>query len=341
MAPIRVGIVNDLALATTVLERIVASDSAMRVVWKAADGAEAIDLCRRERPDIVLMDLIMPNVDGVAATRRIMADTPCPILIVTSTVSGNMDRVYDAMGAGALDAVATPKGLGPEGEQDSRALLRKIHNIHALHGRRTPAPAATPGPRATAPNTPIIAIGASTGGPAAIETILGALPPDLPAAIIIVQHIDADFVAGFVRWLAGRTRLAVRLAVEDEFPLAGTVLVADSRAHLSLGATGRLRYVDVPGALYQPSVDVFFHALARYGPRASTGVLLTGLGRDGAVGLLALREAGYETIAQDRETAVVFGMPGAAVALGAAKQIRPIGRIADQLLSLHPVRKPT
>jgi two-component system response regulator WspF len=339
MAPIRVGIVNDLALATTVLERIVSSDTAMHVVWKAVDGAQAIELCRRDRPDIVLMDLIMPNVDGVAATRRIMADTPCPILVVTSTVSGNMDRVYDAMGAGALDAVATPKGLGPEGEQDSRALLRKIHSIHALHGRRAPAPLSAP--RAASSITPIIAIGASTGGPAAIETILGQLPADLPAAVVIVQHIDADFVGGFVRWLAGRTPLAVRLAADDEAPTAGTVLVADSRAHLSLGAAGRLRYVDVPGALYQPSVDVFFHALARYGPRTSTGVLLTGLGRDGAAGLLALREAGYETIAQDRETAVVFGMPGAAVALGAAKQIRPIGRIADHLLLLHPVRKAT
>jgi chemotaxis response regulator CheB len=338
---IRVGIVNDQPLATAVLRRIVASDHELEIAWSAIDGAEAIDHCRRDTPDIVLMDLIMPNVDGITATRRIMAESPCPILVVSATVGGNMSRVYDAMGAGALDAVVTPQGRGAEADADSRALLRKIRTIHTLSsGRRVTKPSAEPAaPQRGAALSPILAIGASTGGPAAIETILKQLPERFPAAIVVIQHIDTHFVSGFADWLGSRTRLPVRLAKANDLPLAGTVLVANADAHLALGAGGRLVYVDAPEALYQPSVDIFFNSLARRGPSGSCGVLLTGLGRDGAAGLLALRQAGYETIAQDQATSVVFGMPGAAVEIGAAKRVRPIQGIADELIQLFPERK--
>lgn len=338
---IRIGIVNDQPLATAVLRRIVASDRELEIAWSAIDGAEAIDRCRRDLPDIVLMDLIMPNVDGITATRRIMAETPCPILVVSATVGGDMSRVYDAMGAGALDAVVTPQARGAEADADSRALLRKIRTIHTLNGGRRVTPiTASPTPlQNAAAVSPILAIGASTGGPAAIETILKRLPERFPAAIVVIQHIDSHFVDGFADWLGSRTRLPVRLAKANDLPLAGTVLVANASAHLSLGAGGRLVYVDAPEALYQPSVDIFFNSLARRGPRGSCGVLLTGLGRDGAAGLLALRQSGYETIAQDKATSVVFGMPGAAVEIGAAKRIRPIQAIADELIQLYPERK--
>ncbi len=342
MSPlIRVGIVNDQPLATAVLRRIVSSDPELAIAWSAIDGEEAIQRCQQDLPDIVLMDLIMPNVDGITATRRIMAETPCPILVVSATVGGDMSRVYDAMGAGALDAVVTPQARGESGDQDSRALLRKIRSIHTLNGRRREKQVAPP--RASREDSltvpPILAIGASTGGPAAIETILRRLPEHFPAAVVVIQHIDCYFVGGFADWLGSRTRLPVRLAKPNDLPLAGTVLVANARAHLALGAGARLVYVEEPEALYQPSVDIFFNSLARRGPRGSCGVLLTGLGRDGAAGLLALRQAGFETIAQDRDTSVVFGMPGAAVEIGAAKRIRPIQAIADELIQLYPERK--
>jgi two-component system, chemotaxis family, response regulator WspF len=339
---IRVGIVNDMRLAAEVLRRIVSADAAMTVSWTAADGLEAIDRCRAELPDIVLMDLVMPNLDGVGATRRIMAETPCPILIVTSTVEGNLSLVYEAMGCGALDVVTTPVVGDKPDENDGATLCRKIRSICSLagsgqaHGR---AAVGVSTARTQSSNNgatpPLIAIGASTGGPAAAETILRALPSDLPAAIVLVQHIDTAFVEGFVSWLKSRLRLPIALAKNGDRLRAGQVLVANSDQHLSLQLGGRLAYVDgPPDALYRPSVDVLFHSAAAFAPPDSWGILLTGMGRDGAEGLLAMRRAGLHTIAQNRESSVVFGMPGAATAIGAAELVLPIDRIADHLLSV-------
>jgi two-component system, chemotaxis family, response regulator WspF len=339
---IQVGIVNDMKLATEVMRRIVKAEEDLTVCWTAADGLEAIERCRSQRPDIVLMDLVMPNLDGVGATRRIMAETPCPILIVTSTVEGHLGLVYEAMGHGALDVVTTPVVGDKPGENDGVTLCRKIRAICSLAGssrgasqESTAIPAARARPANPGAITPLIAIGASTGGPAAVEMILSALPADLPASIVIVQHIDTAFVEGLANWLGGRSRLPVALAKNGDRLQAGRVLVANSHQHLSLQHGGLLGYVEgPPDALYRPSVDVFFRSAAACAPPGSWGILLTGMGRDGAEGLLAMRQAGLHTIAQDRESSVVFGMPGAAVALGAAERILSLDRIADHLLSI-------
>lgn len=338
MSRARVGIVNDLKLAREVLREIVASDTRFEVCWYAEDGVEAIARCAGDPPDIVLMDLLMPKLDGVGATRAIMAATPCPILVVTATVQGNLALVYEAMGLGALDAVMTPTRGNPSSAREAQNLLRKMHAVLAL-ARGMAAGASReqlPEARATAAVPQILAIGSSTGGPAAVETILRALPGDFPAAILVAQHIDKEFVQGFVDWLRSRIRLGVRLARQGEPVQAAQVFVANSHAHMVLGPGGHLGYVDgPPGALYRPSVDVLFDSVSRNAPSGSTGVLLTGIGRDGASGLLAMRRAGLRTIAQDRDSCVVYGMPAAAAEIGAAEQILPVDRIAAQLLSLH------
>lgn len=338
MSRARVGIVNDLRLALQVLRDIVCRDPGLEVCWTAADGAEACERCAADLPDIVLMDLVMPVMNGVEATRRIMAKTPCPILVVTATVQGHLDLVYEAMGHGALDAVVTPTVGGSDSEREAANLLRKIDTVLALarSQRRTPAPA---GSRDAAPPVShplLVAIGASTGGPAAVESILRDLPADFPAAVVVVQHIDHEFVGGLVTWLDGRTRLPVSLAQRGERLRPARVLVSDSTQHLSLLPDGLLTYVDgPPGALYFPSVDVFFGSVAQHARPGSCGVLLTGLGRDGATGLLSMRQTGLHTVAQDRDTSVVYGMPGAAAEIGAAEQILPIGAIANHLITRY------
>lgn len=338
MSRARVGIVNDLRLALEVLRSIVASDPGLEVCWTAADGVEACDRCAADLPDIVLMDLVMPGMNGVEATRQIMAKTPCPILVVTATVQGNLDLVYEAMGHGALDAVVTPTASGPDGQRDAANLLRKIDTVLALARSQRPVSVPTQVPvGASANSVPLlVAIGASTGGPAAVETILRELPAHFPAAVVVVQHIDHEFVDGLVTWLDGRTRLPVALAQRGDRLQAGRVLVSDSSKHLCLLPDGLLTYVDgPPGALYFPSVDVFFDSVAQHARAGSCGVLLTGLGRDGAKGLLAMRRAGLQTAAQDRDTSVVYGMPGAAAEIGAAEQILPIGAIANHLITKY------
>lgn len=339
MTRARVGIVNDLRLALEVLRSIVASDPRLEVCWTAADGLEACQRCAEDLPDIVLMDLVMPGMNGAEATREIMAKTPCPILVVTATVQGNMELVFEAMGHGALDAVVTPTVGGQDSQREAGLLLRKIDTVLALSRNQRPSqePVSVSVPVAVSDKVPsLVAIGSSTGGPAALETILRALPADFPAAVVVIQHIDHEFVDGLVTWLGGRTSLPVSLAQRGDRLRPGRVLVADSAQHLSLLPDGWLTYVDGPqGALYVPSVDIFFGSAAQHAVAGSTGVLLTGLGRDGAAGLLSMRRAGLQTIAQDRSTSVVYGMPGAAAEIGAAGQILPVGDIAAFLIKRY------
>lgn len=340
----RIAIVNDSAMAAESLRRVVAASQRHQVAWIAEDGAEAVRRCGEDRPDILLMDLIMPNMDGVAATREIMSRTPCAIVVVTASVSGNAAQVFEAMGAGALDAINTPiLEMNGDGEGQA-ALLHKIDTVAKLiQGPRRPAPGVQPPPPApprripaaagTSYRPPLIAIGASTGGPAALQTILGRLPPALGAAVVVVQHVDAQFAASFAHWLGEQTPLPVRLAEAGDRPRPGEVLVAGREEHLILTPGGTLDYTPEPADYaYRPSVNVFFHSLARHWRAPAIGVLLTGMGRDGGTGLLALREAGCHTVAQDRESSAIYGMPKAAADLGAAAEILALGDIAPALL---------
>lgn len=334
----KIGIVNDLTLAVEALRRALMQKPEYRVIWVAKNGAEAVELCAKETPDLVLLDMIMPVMDGVETTRQIMAKTPCAILIVTVSVGSNASRVFDAMGYGALDAVDTPTlGLGDLNES-AKPLLAKIETIRKLIRDKNGSRAAME--RAVAKGSSshgerLVAIGASAGGPAALTTLLRGLPRDFPAAIVIIQHVDEQFAAGMAEWLSLSSALPVRVAQEGERPAAGVVLLAGTNDHLTLKAPDCLGYTPKPADYaYRPSVDVFFQSACRFWPGTVAGVLLTGMGRDGALGLKALRNKGHYTIAQDQATSAVYGMPKAAATLDAAVDILALEQIAPKLINI-------
>lgn len=336
----RVAIVNDLALAREVLRRLVLSVPGYTIAWTAGDGAEAVRQAAADRPDVILMDLVMPVMDGAEATRRIMAESPCPILLVTSSVCGNFSKVYEAMGQGGLDAVNTPTFDRDGKVQGGEGLLARLAHLTAARKSESRNPQSECNPqceirkRPAVQGPPLVALGASTGGPEALARIVEAFPADLPAPVVIVQHIGADFAPSLVHWLQERTRLRVRLANAGDTPVRGEILVAGSNDHLLLGRDLRLTYtpepVDYP---YRPSVDVFFGSLAASWPSRGVAALLTGMGADGAQGLLRLRQAGWHTLAQDQETCVVYGMPQAAAQLRAASEVVPLSRLAPAILA--------
>jgi two-component system response regulator WspF len=331
----KIAIVNDLPLAVEALRRVLARKPEHSIAWVAENGAQAVERCAELRPDLVLMDLLMPVMDGVEATRRIMAETPCAILLVTSNMGANTARVFDAMGHGALDVVDTPALVGGDPSAGAAPLLAKIEIIGRLIGDSAPARAvvarSAAGSRGACP-LPLVAIGASAGGPAALATLLRGLPADFPAAVVIVQHVDEQFAAGMATWLGQHSVLPVQVAREGDSPARGAVLLAATNDHLRLVTSGRLAYTPIPQEyVYRPSVDVFFHSACALWPGDIVGVLLTGMGRDGALGLKALRDHGHHTIAQDQASCAVYGMPRAAVALGAAVDVLPIEAIAPRL----------
>ena len=333
----RIAIVNDMMLAVEALRRALMADGRHTLAWIARDGAEAVEKCAQDTPDLILMDLIMPVMDGVEATSRIMAASPCAILVVTATVEGNASRVYEALGAGAVDAVETP-ALG----KSASMLLVKLDLIERrLLATRAEAPAqrapfvgSSSGLGRTSARS-WVGGGASAGGPAALATLLEGLPAGFPGAVAIVQHIDAAFVPGLVAWLGLKSALPVSEAAEGEIPEPGHVYVAGGDRHLTLDVMGRWRYVNDPrDSVYLPSIDVFFQSVAAHWRKPGAAVLLTGMGRDGARGLLGLRLAGLATIAQDRASSAVYGMPKAAADLGAAVQVLSLDVIASRLTQL-------
>lgn len=332
----KIGIVNDLPMAVEALRRALTQKPGHQIIWVARSGAEAVEQCAKATPDLVLMDMIMPGMDGVETTRRIMAQTPCAILIVTVSVGANASRVFEAMGQGALDAVDTPAfGLG-DGSESASPLLAKIETIQKLIRDKNGHAAIEQARRGPTPHGEgLVAIGASAGGPAALSTVLQGLPKDFPAAMVIIQHVDAQFAAGMAEWLGSSCLLPVRVAREGEAPAAGVVLLAATNDHLTFKAPGRLGYtakpVDYP---YRPSVDVFFQSACRFWPGTVVGVLLTGMGRDGALGLKALRNKGHYTMAQDQASSAVYGMPKAAATLDAAVDIVALEQMAPKLVKL-------
>ena len=329
----RIAIANDMPLAVEALRRALAAEPEYQLIWVAANGEEAVSRCRDDLPDLLLMDMLMPGMDGVEATRRIMHDTPCAILIVTSDVERNMSRVFDAMGAGALDVVAAPS-LGPQQVLDAAAVRRKIHNIAWMIGHKT-SRSVKPTPLRSTENRGkrLVAIGASAGGPASLVELLRQMPADFPASIVLVQHVDEVFAAGMAQWLASESHMPVRLAREGEVLQPASVLLAGTNNHLYLAPEGRLVYRREPAdQVYRPSIDVFFESVASHWRGEAIGVLLTGMGRDGARGLKLMRERGFHTIAQDQASSAVYGMPTAAVALDAATEVLPLDRIAARLI---------
>lgn len=323
----RVAIVNDSLLAREVIRRSVLVRRDVTIAWTAVNGTEAIERCCKDRPDLILMDLVMPDVDGVAATARIMRDCPCPILIVTVSIDRNAAPAFAAMSAGAIDVMALPAGW-----QHGNDLLQKISQIERLHRplplRSEPRNASWPGPR---PGMPLILIGASAGGPAALAELLGSLPGEFAAGIVLAQHLDARFADEFISWLQKQTPLRVRRSCQGDTVKAGTVLVGSETRNLVFQENGRLGYTHEPVSYHVPSIDALFFSANRLPSSRLAAVVLTGMGADGAAGMKALREAGHLTIAQDESSSALYGMPRAAARIGAAREILPLSWIAARL----------
>ena len=331
----RIAIVNDITLIVEFLRRIVLSVADHEIAWVARNGAEAVEKCAADTPDLILMDLIMPVMDGVEATRQIVNRSPCPILVVTATLDGNTAKVFEAMGHGALDATNIPvMGDDPAAQQGRAALLKKIEMIGKLKRQSSLSPLRRSSRPALSNSVPpLIVIGSSTGGPKALAEVLSSLPSELGAGVVIAQHVDREFSGGLADWLNAQTDLNVRLASEGCRPALATVFLAGSNDHLILTPDLTLVYTMEPDNIpFRPSVDVFFKSVAKLWPSKGVGVLLTGMGRDGAEGLAALRRVGWYTIAQDETTSVIYGMPKAAKELGAAADILPIGEVGPAIL---------
>jgi two-component system, chemotaxis family, response regulator WspF len=333
----RIGIANDLPMAVEILRRVLALTPAYQVIWVAHNGLEAVRACAAEQPDLILMDLLMPVMDGVEATRQIMAATPCAILVVTAGVGANASRTFEAMGYGALDAVDTPELSRADLAEAGAALRAKIAIIGRLigdhDGRFKDAPVGER--RVPAARSDLLAIGASAGGPAAIAKVLSDLPATFPGAIAIVQHVDEQFAPGMAEWLNQYSNLPVRLAHEGDRLQSGVALLAGTNDHMCLKGPVAIGYTADPiSYVYRPSVDVLFQSIAQYWLGDATGVLLTGMGRDGAQGLKAMHNKGHHTIAQDQASSAVYGMPKAAVVIGAASEVLALDLIGPRLIKL-------
>jgi two-component system chemotaxis response regulator CheB len=345
MPKVRILIAEDSATVRKRLVEIVAADPDFELVGEAEDGKTAIEICRQQRPDVISMDMMMPVMSGLAATEYIMAHFPTPILVVSaSTNRGELFKIYEALAAGAVDVLEKPTDAEANGVWERRflataKLVARIRVITHPRGRLTgvqPLGEAKPTISDPARRHEIVAIGASTGGPGAIVEILRGLPATFDIPIVIVMHINEPFGTAFADWLDGQTSRRVSYP-KDGMPVAagaGRVLLAPGGQHLVV-RDQRLFYRSGPERhSCRPSVDVLFETVASgYGPSAAA-CLLTGMGRDGALGLLKIREAGGATIAQDESTSIVYGMPREAALLGAAQQILRIGDIAPSLAAL-------
>lgn len=325
-------------MALETLRRLVTNDDRHEVVWTAENGRVAVEKCAAKVPDLVLMDLIMPVMGGVESTRRIMELSPCPILIVTASVSGNSAKVFEAMGAGALDVVATPVFAAKNAS--GHELLQKIERIGVLIGlKERRLDGATAKPKQVKVQHQdgqcLVVIGCSTGGPQALLEIMGVLPRNFPGSVVVVQHMDEQFTPGLADWLNRQLELEVRIMREGDRPQPGVVLIPSTNHHMIMHPNKSLGYSEEPKSnFYHPSADVFFKSVARSWRGGCIAMLLTGMGRDGAEGMLSLYKQGHLTIAQDQKSSIVFGMPKAAIELGAAREILPLNAIGLRLMGV-------
>jgi two-component system chemotaxis response regulator CheB len=350
---IDVLVVEDSRVIRDYLVHILEADPRIRVTGTADSGEAALAFLRDHRPDAILMDILLPGIDGFEATRQIMSSRPVPIIVCTASTT--LDPVHSAMRAleaGALAVLKKPRGPGdPDADIEAAALvetLKLMSEVRVVRRWNRPATAAMGVASAIAAPTPydvlrpeatIVAIGASTGGPPAILQILSGLSTTFPLPILVVQHISAGFIAGFAEWLTSASGMPVHVAEDGESPLPGHVYVAPDDLHLRVSSTGALETTrDAPRNGQRPSVDVLFRSVAERFRRRAIGVLLTGMGRDGADGLKVMADRGALTVAQDEESCVVFGMPAEAIALGSVGFVLPPHRIAELLTTAVPRR---
>lgn len=339
---IRVVIADDSLVAREMLSQILASDPCIEVVGQAADGAQAVELVERLKPDLVTMDIHMPRMNGLEATERIMAFHPTPILVVSSSVHGEgMGQAFDALSLGGLEVIKKPEPRDwADLERIGREVIRKVKilaNVHVvthIRGRRSRHSEQAPGPVLKGPGRSLVAIGSSTGGPSALLEVLAPLPRDFAVPILIAQHITDGFVPGLVAWLNAGSRIEVVVAEEGLAPQPGTVYVAPTGANMVLEHRRIAFAKPAVDQLYVPSADTLFDSAAATFGSSAVGVILTGMGADGAAGLKRLHHRGAATIAQDEETCTIFGMPKAAIEAGAVDRVLPVGEIGAALLEL-------
>lgn len=339
---VRVLIVDDSPVARDVLRSVLESDVDITVVGMAATGTEAVELTARLRPDLVTMDLVMPGMDGMEATQRIMARHPTPILFLSAFIGreGSYSRA-DALAAGALDIVEKPMPLSDVlGERTAASLRSRVKSlaqvpvITHMYGAGA-ARLTARGPQVVR-DAALVAIGASTGGPRVLGELLATLPASYGLPIVVVQHMAEGYVDTFVDSLRHQGRLEVNLARNGDRVRAGRVLIAPPESHMTVQKGGRITVEAGPPVRgFRPSIDVIFSSVARvYGARAA-GILLTGMGVDGAAGLREIRLAGGPTLVQDEASSVVFGMPRAAIERGAAEHVLPPAGLLRHMMSWH------
>ncbi|MBX6364091.1 MAG: chemotaxis-specific protein-glutamate methyltransferase CheB [Gemmatimonadetes bacterium] len=336
---IRVLVADDSATVRELLVAALEADPDVEVVGRARDGEEAVDLAVRLRPDVITMDVHMPGMNGLEATREIMVRAPTPIVIVSSAADpADVSLSLDATRAGALmvmPALGEPLAAGfNERRAELVGMVKAMAEVRVVrrHPRRPAGPPRSP-TRAARGRTELVAIAASTGGPAALHCILRMLPRDFAAPILVVQHIAPNFIEGLCAWLASACDLRVKLARQGEALTPGTVYLAPDRRHLGTSADGKIVLSDgEPLSGFRPSASHLFGSVARSHGSAAGAVILTGMGRDGVDGLHAVRAAGGRILAQDQATSVVYAMPREAVDAGLADAVLPLAEIAPRLV---------
>jgi two-component system, chemotaxis family, protein-glutamate methylesterase/glutaminase len=350
MAPqsrVRVMVVEDSLVVRQLLAHIIASDPRLVVAAAVGSAEEALREIGRVRPDVISMDIRLPGMDGLEATRRIMSEQPTPIVVIADSIEDSSLKIsMNALRAGALTVVEKPVGLSTTGYaaiastictqlyiMSQVPVVRQRSFASWREAQASPAPRHEPEWSPARPS--IMGIAASTGGPPALAKVLSALPRDFPLPVLLVQHMGAPFMEGFASWLNGLVPLEVRLAQDQEIPTPGRVYVAPGDRHLLLSPAGTLKVsAEPPFGNQRPSATLLFQSMARSAGRRSLGVILTGMGEDGAQGLVEMRQAGGYAVAEDESTAVVYGMPAAAARLGGVSVSLPLDLIAPRILRL-------
>ena len=344
---IRVLVAEDSATARSLLVQILTSDPEIRVIGEAGDGASAVEMAQRLKPDLVTMDIHMPGLDGLAATKEIMITAPTPIVIITgSTRAREVGDSLEALQAGALEVLVKPPGPGAPGfalaARDLLATVKAMAHVKVVrHWRSAASRAPVVVAVASVPTAAgrvrfrVVAAATSTGGPAALQRLFSRLPGDFPLPILVVQHITPGFTAGLADWLGSVCPLRVKVARHGEDLAPSTVYFPPDGRHLGVSRSGAIALSDGPPVGgFRPSGSALFESVASVYGASVVALILTGMGDDGLTGLRAIRQAGGRVIAQDEASSIVFGMPGAAVAAGLAYAVLPIDAIAAHLLNL-------
>ncbi len=349
-SPIRVLLADDSPTIRHHLASLINETPGIEVIGEAKNGEMALALVKELRPDVVSMDIRMPGMDGLAATRRIMTECPTPVVVVSSMVESDLELSFQALESGALAVVPKPPDRhDPSFREKQRQLVKTLVAMAGVRviARRQRFEPGTPSDGYIQSNgrelrrgrpLELVVIGASAGGPSALTTLLGTLPASFPLPVVVVQHMPHEFLPGLVRWLDKSTRLAVEMAADGDVLKPGVVHLSPGMMHTLVERQGEVlvaRLLREQGtSYYQPSVNALFYSAASVCGPATAAIILTGMGDDGADGLLAIRQAGGRTFAQNQASSTVFGMPAAAIERGAAEYVLPLAGIATTLMQL-------